>query len=732
MSTLPLRRGSQQESVLRNQRAPKFPTVYEPNPWVSEYSHWFDVVWKFEPVTAGVEGHVTMGWGLPLVGGGNLMNKEHASLLHELRCLALSCFIDPRTRVAYKTTSAGAISAGLRNVARWMIAHQYDSLSQLDAAAFSEYLEDILSHFNSEDSEDEELEVGTLQADEENWCASKVEVEEDVHLTKAYLYRRLHAWKLLWDQRMALEDLGISVSREPFHTKPVSRICNELATVALRRIPPVPDAVAIEVLNGAHLFIERVAEDLIKFSRVAAPVYAIATTTSRPNVIVQRMLRDQGAMKSIPYLNFNEEVSIEALQESRVLMQISEALSDFTGAGATILQAETGMRINELLAVPSGWNVETKLPSCIEVKTSISGAMDLYYFRAMLSKTRKAPVESRWLLGARLKGSPNLPASVRVVVLLHQVFDPWRHDQDNEKDQRLLVLFGGQAGGRTGFPKGGGGVLRRFWTSSSLLQRCRGFTKRHVNLGHLPDLPELRQYKETCGACIRSHQWRKSYARFVYHVDGKLLPAIARQFKHVSLAMTEGAYVGTVSDAVAEYNRSKAVDLLLDYGRGKPIAREGRLAKTLEKYKAEIAELLAGKDEHEEYAAIYQWACDRDLRMFFHGYGGCIPSLAPTEAECHKKAGTTHWSNKGPNYCHRSASVCTGCFLFIAGPETVDYWTQRFIDNMTAWAQAKRIGREREFRVQFERTQQSEKYLRTLGAPIPIIPITPAEATDGR
>jgi hypothetical protein len=56
----------------------------------------------------------------------------------------------------------------------------------------------------------------------------------------------------------------------------------------------------------------------------------------------------------------------------------------------------------------------------------------------------------------------------------------------------------------------------------------------------------------------------------------------------------------------------------------------------------------------------------------------------------------------------------------------VDYWTRRFIENMGAWAEAKRIGREKEFRVQFERAQQSEKYLKTLGVPTPIIWISEA------
>lgn len=735
MSTIPLQLNLLQEGVSRSRRAPAFPTADEPNPWVSKYSRWMDATWRFEVVTEGSTAAAVACWDAPLPGSGNLLDEEHSRLLHELRCLALSCFIDRRGRTAYKTTMASALSVGFRMLARWMISNHYDSLSQLDAAAFTEYREDILSHFHGiEDEEDKELEAEAEalkgEADNNAQNAEKVEVEEEVRLTYSVLWLRFQPWMLLWGQRIALEDLGIPISQEPFHPKPIGRLCAEMATVVWRRIPPVPDAVAVEVLNAAHLFIDRVADDLIKFSRIAAPIYAVGTDEARPHQKILHALRNWGGLKSFPGLDIDEEVPLKSLQRAGAVAQLSEAFAQFTGASATIIQAETGMRINEVVAVPSGWNAETDLPSCIDVKTSASGAMDLYYLKATLSKTLKSPVEARWLLGARLKeGSQDLPAAVRAVVLLHQVFDPWRSAQDDERDQRLMVMFGVSG---IGFPWGGGAVLRRFAHSTALRKKCRAFIERNVDLSHLPDLPELREYKETRGACIKNHQWRKSYARFVYHVDGRLLPAIARQYKHVSLAMTEGAYVGAVTDALAEHNQSKAVDLLLDFGRGKPVAYEGRLAKTLERFKAEITELIAGESEHEAYATLHQWACDRNLRMFFHGYGECIPGLVPTEAECHKKAGTTHWANREPNYRYRQASVCTGCFLFIASPETVDYWTQRFVENMTAWIEAKRIGRESEFRVQLERAQQSEKYLRTLGAPIPITPITPVEAFDGR
>ena len=87
------------------------------------------------------------------------------------------------------------------------------------------------------------------------------------------------------------------------------------------------------------------------------------------------------------------------------------------------------------------------------------------------------------------------------------------------------------------------------------------------------------------------------------------------------------------------------------------------------------------------------WCSQRNLKLFFHGYGGCIPGLAPTEAECHKRAQTVHWANTAPNYATREPSVCTGCFLFMVGPESVEFWRDRYVSNSTAYLQAKAEGK---------------------------------------
>jgi hypothetical protein len=115
------------------------------------------------------------------------------------------------------------------------------------------------------------------------------------------------------------------------------------------------------------------------------------------------------------------------------------------------------------------------------------------------------------------------------------------------------------------------------------------------------------------------------------------------------------------------------------------------------------------------------------MKIFFHGYGKCIPAIAPTKAECHKRAQTIHWANKEPNYSKREPSVCTGCQLFLADNENVDYWTTRYVENMSIYFEAQALGRGSEYRVAKARADQAKIYLSTLNIELPLV-----EANDAR
>jgi hypothetical protein len=309
-------------------------------------------------------------------------------------------------------------------------------------------------------------------------------------------------------------------------------------------------------------------------------------------------------------------------------------------------------------------------------------------------------------------------AAQRAVNVIQKLLQPFRSMADGKVREALFVVFS----------KGDGfssdGQTISVLTTEALLRWQKRFVAAHVDWTTVNASPDTQKYINSKGDCLRTHQWRKTYAQFVFQVNPKLLPAIARQFKHLSIAMTEGAYIDT-NDAllkdVAEHNLYRTTDRLLEFARGTAPKMEGRLARLLEKYQGELGTIIKGKNDTEARQAMLTWCTQRSLKLFFHGYGGCIPGLAPTEAECHKRAQTVHWANTAPNYATREPNVCTGCFLFMVGPESVEFWHDRYVSNSAAYLQAKAQGKADDFRVAKERAAQSATYLKFLDVPLPEI-----------
>lgn len=724
MATSPLRKTTQ-EIVEFAAAVSRYPTVEEPNPWVSQTSRWLDSKWYLDNSTPGaLVSASTIYWEIELKDGISLLAPQHAQLLHEMRHFVWSLFVDRRGRAALKTGSAGFLRTGMAALSRWMVEHNYASLGELNGRASQYYIDAIIDEATRRWQDEEEDEFAaevqeTVDHDEANFedeADAEKEIDQGsdsvVEITESYLYPRLRIWSWLWQQRHAMADIGIAPPREqPFAGASVQALRRKLATKVAGRIPPIPDEAALLILNAAHAFMETHATELLGFAETAGQLLRhgpLATNTFK------RYLR-----KAFFADHDGKEARAIFTGRDPLTKRAREMMDDMVDACGIILQSETGLRVSELCGIKTtGIDPETGLPSCIEVRPSKSGMLDLYYLRSVLAKTRKAPEEKIWLLAAKPRGAKGVPNAVRAVEVVYHLLQPWRALCRGATREMLFVNFTHSAG----LPQTASGITST--QSQSIMFGQKRFISGHVDFSGLPDTQELRVYKQTKGKCVRTHQWRKVYARYVFQVNPKLLPAIARQFKHLSLAMTEGAYIGTdiglIKD-VAQYNRNQVTNLFLQYARGQNPRREGRFAKLMEKYQPEMTKLVTGKSEEQARNAIEAWVVDRDIKLFFHGYGACMPALAPTEAECHKKAQTIHWANNAPNYSTREPVVCTGCYLFLAGPETADYWRGRYIDNMTSWLEARKQGRENQYRVAKARADQSAIYLKTMGVPLPIV-----------
>jgi integrase len=658
-------------------------------------------------------------WDMPFEDGTNLLDPCHADLLEQFRRLAWSLFVDPRAGKAAKPGSARILSVGIRELLQWMVKKRYARMSELNGAASQRYLDDCQAQLvgvTQEDSLEELLDENELEAidttDRENNEETSQGTDEALQVTAGWVRTRLVVWRHMWDQRAAMRAAGVEpMPQEPFGGRKIGHLATEMATKACQKIPPLPDEVAVAIMNAAHAYMETAASDVV---RMVKEMLALRDTYREYKIVSRHIKKWEFSAPPGSARSWHSALT-EVASPAATLRLLAD---DLSRACAIILQSETGMRANELCSLLAGIDPETGLPACIEMRLSKSGMLELFYLKGTLSKTRPTPESATWLLAARPRGSDVLPNSVHAVDVIQKLLQPFRDMAVGRARKCLFLMF--EAG--EGFPMDGQNVLAL--TTESLLRWQKRFVAAHVDWSNVKATSDTRKYINSKGDCLRTHQWRKTYAQFVFQINPKLMPAIARQFKHLSIAMTEGAYINT-NDAllkdVAEHNLYRTTDKLLEFARGTAPKMEGRLARLLEKYQDELGSIIKGKNDTEARQAMLAWCSQRSLKLFFHGYGGCIPGLAPTEAECHKRAQTMHWANTAPNYAIREPSVCTGCFLFMVGPESVEFWRDRYVSNSTAYLQAKAQGKADDFRVAKERAVQSATYLKLLDVRLPEI-----------
>lgn len=709
--------------------------------WVSAVSQWTDRKWIFDGKAIGSNKNtVTCIWDFELLDGSTLFDQQHSRLLHDARSFLWSLYSDRRNGRALKPSAVGTVFHGLRQLLKWMVENNYAGFDELDNRASERYCDWLVDFYAAASNEtfdeldnivandiargeppEDDLDAGEQHAIKTQSISTNdiegVDCEDIGGVTATTFSHSLTIWRYLWEQRVAMSRVGIKTIQEaPFSGRSPSTVAVELAPKLTRRIPPIPDAVAIALMNAAHKFIATAADDVTKALEGLFPI----RHTSRAE-IAEFFQNFRFSLRKDNHVPWHEPFETPGTSSVEVLRRLTDDLVD---ACVIIAQAETGMRIGELSALPAGLNEQTGLPVCVTKRPSKSGMLDLYYLKSKLNKLRPKPVDEEWLLAAAPRGTKELPDAVRAIVVLQNLLTPLRALAEPDVGQYLLITLGVPRG----FPTSSAGVTE---PNNHLLRLGqKSFAKSYVEWSEIGMSEETRPYIESQGRCIRPHQWRKTYAVYVFQVDKRMLPAIARQFKHLSLAMTEGAYVGTSASlvaGVADFNRNLTTEFFLSNVRGTASKQEGRLAKLMAQYQPELRKIVEGMDSSSARAAIDEWCSNRDMKIFFHGYGKCIPAVAPLQAECHKRAGTVHWANNAPNFSRREPSICTGCYLFLSDKTDIDHWKQRYTENMSIWMQEDKQGRGNEYRVAKTRADQAKIFLVNLGAPIPLL-----EKTDER
>lgn len=217
---------------------------------VSATSLWGERRWILDNSTHGAaKAQSAISWDINLPDGSNLLDLRHADFLDWLRRLVWSLFAAPGDgTVALKPGNLGSMGVGLRYWAAWLVAHEIRWPHEITEAVITRYQEDLQGDF--EDDKDSKA------------------------LTESMAYTRLLPFALLWRQRFVLERAGIKpMPAAPFNRAGVIKIANQIAAVARGSYRPLPDEVAIPVLNRAMEMLGLPATDVIALAEACAAAY---------------------------------------------------------------------------------------------------------------------------------------------------------------------------------------------------------------------------------------------------------------------------------------------------------------------------------------------------------------------------------------------------------------------------------------------------------------------------
>jgi integrase len=663
---------------------------------ISGASLWTDPQWQLDNQTPGLSDcQSKIRWDVNLPDGTSLLDPQWADLLDSLRRFTWSLLVDPREGKSFKNTSMGMHSHMICHLVRWMAGNGYQRICELDNDASWEYVEHVC-----------DLAAG----------------DDDGEPTVSVVWQKLHIVTLLHKQSLALADAGILPMPEPpFDGRSPFDVAKEVAVRVVGRIPPLPDAVALATMTAAERMVGTPAEDVIKLQDIYLAAYqngGPGTHLGPGNSLPCRAHAARLAVAPFIFSTLPNETTPwhapidtqprRGKGEKNCVLDIRELINDIRNACVIVLQSHVGQRISEVVGLKAGIDAETRLPSCIILRTSRTGLNTVFYLKGLVSKIHSKEME--WVIGARPVGSSYLPPPVRALTVLERLYRPWR--EMGELDDLIVSFTASQ-----GLPKVKQSIGRPY--SGKICIGQQDFLRRYVDFGVLGNDPEVEGYRD--GRGLRTHQWRKTFALWVIRTDPRMLPHLSQHFKHLSLAMTEQGYIGNdpeLIEAMDAVRQQLTVRLFFEAATGQK-AFAGHMAELVEEHRATLANLVTGKEDVDARKSVGQWVVENDLRIWFAEHGNCLLALRPEAARCHQIGGTGHWRNGRPNFEIREPSVCVGCECFLIDGGHAEFWRQRYQGNQRAVENAERIGRSGEFYVARQRARQAAAILRALGQPLP-------------
>jgi integrase len=675
---------------------------------VSSTSQWGSHYWNLDSDTPGSKKSASsINWDIKLHDGSSLLDAQHALLLDWLRRFSWSLFVAPGDSAdALKPASAGNLGWSLQIFVPWIVASEVCWPHELTASVLDDYIDDLPALIASRPSD--------ADGDEDNSVTISA-----ARVAITVVFR-------IWQQRKALAAAGVKpMQNKPWpHIDGANTLAKAIATEAIGWLKPLPDEIAVPILNKATLMLGIPAEDVLRLQEELSHAYD-TPIRRMPGGGTQHgaKFRQKKAAQLFEFSVDPEtgEAWHPPLSESRSengqhrgLNRARALVTHIQAAAMLVLQAFVGLRVSELCGLKAGIDAVTGLPSCVEKRLSFTGLNEEFVLRGTLSKGEAVPQDVPWLLGMRPRGSQEIPIALKAILILQKLLEPYRELAGTND---LLVSLGSP----NGLPKSSGGVHRI--TGGAVNNLYRVFVGEWVDLSGLPDQSEhgteqgdLVEWRESRGMILSSHQLRKTFGLYLLSVEARLLPAVARQFHHLNTAITESGYWGTNSPQLEPVNAVAAQQTALmvyELATGKSQV-VGRMGEQLTENLVGLKERFAKTPEAAHWREAVRWVRENDLLVTFGAHGNCLP-LVGSKMECAKAAGKRPLGPLRPNFEFRSPSLCAGCACFLVSSRNIDFWERRYIDNERVWRDAVEQRKEGEFIRIRDRARQAKAFLSMMG-----------------
>ncbi|MBC7146555.1 MULTISPECIES: hypothetical protein [Thioclava] len=210
---------------------------------VSSRSCWDDTTWSLDHSASGADNSRSkFRWDIDLPNGQKLTNPVFADMLDWLRRLVWSLVAAPAGEGgALSTASMSSLSPGFRYFVRWLCVNHITWPKELDTLAASAYLKEL-----------------------EHQAEDEVEHGRRTDPTQAEIYNKLRPLSFLWQQRAVLERAGIEpMPGPPFGRRTAHDVTKKIAKIAFGAYRPLPDEVAIPIMNTSLRMLQEPAEDVI-------------------------------------------------------------------------------------------------------------------------------------------------------------------------------------------------------------------------------------------------------------------------------------------------------------------------------------------------------------------------------------------------------------------------------------------------------------------------------------